>query len=305
MHRWEISQEFAKMRLDHFLVQAVPSWSRSAVQQAIKHGHVLVNDTVPTVHRFLKVGDVVTWKNTANEVPVSAHPLPTITILKETPDWIVLLKPAGLLVHPSHAHQTEPSLVDWLVAHYPPIGRVGEDPARPGIVHRLDKEVGGVMVVAKTQAGFDALKKQFAGRMVEKRYVALVHGTPPDQEGDIKLRIARSTSKARMAARPTNDPGGKAAWTHYRVRQAHEGATLLDLEILSGRTHQIRAHMHAIGCPIVGDALYAGKQVKRAIPAERMLLQSTHLAFNDPGTGERVSFDAPLDALFSDVTRTL
>jgi 23S rRNA pseudouridine1911/1915/1917 synthase len=212
----------------------------------------------------------------------------------------VIDKPAGLLVHPDAKTKTG-TLIDWLLAHDPTIGKVGEDPVRPGIVHRLDREVSGLMVVAKSQRAYDDLKRQFAERKVEKRYLALVYGRVMKDEGDIKLRIARSTSQARMAARPAHEAEGRAAWTHYRVRERLRGATLLDLEILSGRTHQIRAHLQAIGHPVVGDALYAPKKIPPRPVASRLMLQSVSLAFDDPASGERRSYSIPPDPAFREL----
>ncbi|HWQ99820.1 MAG TPA: pseudouridine synthase, partial [Candidatus Methylomirabilis sp.] len=133
----------------------------------------------------------------------------------------------------------------------------------------------------------------------------LVHGEVPKDEGEMKFRIARSTSKARMAARPEGAEGGQAAWTHYEVVRRFRGATLLKLEILTGRTHQIRAHLHAFGHPVIGDPLYKRRQPDRKVESPRVLLQSVALAFNDPGTGERRSFRIELDHEFQDMISTL
>ncbi len=305
MASWIIEESQANIRLDVFLTGAIPEHSRSAIQKAIKQGQVLVNGTEAAVHRFLKAGDRIEWNTPTSAAPTEmVEDLPEPRIIKETADWLVIDKPRGLLTHPS-VSKNQPSLVDWFLKHAPEATQVGEDPSRPGIVHRLDKEVSGLLVLAKTQAAFDALKRDFAQRKVEKRYLALVHGEVPKEEDDIKLLIARSSSKARMAARPPKD-GGKAAWTHYKVRERFVGATLLDVEILSGRTHQIRAHLHGIGHPIMGDPLYKRKQTDRNIKQPtRVLLQSIHLAFNDPTTGERETFDISPDQAFTTMSEFL
>lgn len=295
---WKIGPEDEGERLDLFLTFEMPERSRSAIQKLIKDGHVTVNAKAATVHRFLKEGDQVEWNGQevkrVRKVKENrpAAPLPDIKdlIVEETDDWVVIDKPIGLLVHPD-SKTTEGSLIDLLVAHYPPLGKVGEDPERPGIISRLDREVSGLMIVAKTQAAFDSLKKQFATREVRKRYLALCHGTLPDEEGDIKFRIARSTTQPRMAARPVHEEEGKAAWTHYKVKERFKGATLAELEILSGRTHQIRAHLHAMGCPVIGDTLYVIKSTDRNVKAPRLMLQSISLEFNDPASGERRHFE--------------
>ncbi|MCK9361464.1 RluA family pseudouridine synthase [Patescibacteria group bacterium] len=295
---WKIGPEAQGERLDIYLTFEMPERSRSAIQKLIKDGQIKVNGKAATVHRFLKEGDQIDWSGAEatrkrvfkDEKP--AAPLPDIKdlIVEETADWIVLDKPTGLLVH-ADSKDSDGTLVDLLVAHYPPLGKVGEDPERPGIVSRLDREVSGLIVVAKTQAAFDSLKEQFAGREVRKQYLALCHGALPDEEGDIKFRIARSTTQPRMAARPVNEEEGKAAWTHYKVKERFKGATLAELEILSGRTHQIRAHLHAMGCPIIGDMLYKIKTTERNVKAPRLMLQSVSLEFNDPATGERKRFE--------------
>lgn len=230
-----------------------------------------------------------------------------LNIVEETPEWIVVNKPCGVLMHPDHDHP-DGTLIDALVARTPEMATVGEDPTRPGIVSRLDKDVSGLVVIAKTPDAFDNLKHQFAEHSVTKEYIALVHEDIPagKDEGDLKFRIARSASKARMAGRPVGAEGGQAAWTHYEVEQRFVGAALLRLQIFSGRTHQIRAHLHAFGHPVIGDPLYTLKKTKRNVknPA-RLYLQSVHLAFNDPTTNERKDFTLPLDPAFDEMIKTL
>ena len=295
--------------------------TRSAIAKLLKAGAGTVNGNAASVHRFLKAGDEVVLDNTVEAglgLPkgVASHaPTPDderrrtapLRIIQETDAWIVIDKPAGLLVHPDAATKTG-TLADALVAHDPAIAKIGDDPSRPGIVHRLDREVSGLMVVAKTQDAYDALKRQFAEHTVDKRYLALVHGEVRKDEGDIKFRIARSTTKARMAARPESEEEGKAAWTHYLVLRRFRGATLLELAILSGRTHQIRAHMLALGHPVMGDPLYVRRGTKvevRGTIVPRLMLQAVHLSFKDPATGEQTAFDIPADPAFDAVVKEL
>ncbi len=304
MPTWIVDADHIDARLDVYLTELEAGKTRSAIQKALKQGKVTVNGEPTSVHRFLREGDKIEWA--AEDLVLKqanlTRKMPEPTIIRETADWLVIDKPCGLLTHPSSSSQ-EPTLVEWFLNHSPEATKVGEDPIRPGIVHRLDREVSGLLVLAKNQATYDALKKGFSSRTVEKRYLALVHGEILEEEDDIKLVIARSTSKARMAARPRKQEG-KAAWTHYKVRERYVGATLLDVEILSGRTHQIRAHFHGIGHPVIGDPLYIRKQTDRNIKhPTRILLQSVHLAFNDPATGEREQFDLAADPAF-DAMRT-
>lgn len=309
IHSWTITATDAGARLDVFLTSQLPELTRSAVAKKLKAGAGRVNGKPATVHHFLKAGDAVAFNDETTRAAKKPTPvatpgkpihLPPLKIVEENDQWLVINKPSGLLVHPDIEHPSG-TLVDVLVAHDPKIAKVGEDPSRPGIMHRLDREVSGLMVIAKTQDAFDALKKQFAGHTVEKRYLALVYGEVPQDEGDIRFRIARSKSKARMAARPEHEEVGKAAWTHYTVVKRLTGATLLELTILSGRTHQIRAHLLALGHPVVGDDLYIPKaaRARQKFDVPRLMLQAMKLEFDDPTTGERKHFELPPDAAFA------
>lgn len=297
---WKIRAEREGDRLDLFLTAEMPGRSRSAIQKLIQNGSIKVNNLPATVHRFLKEDDTVAWDGSEITARVKIDetefepekPLPTLAdiLVEESDGWIVIDKPVGLLVHPNTKTKSG-TLVDVLLAHDPNIAKIGEDPQRPGIVHRLDREVSGLMVVAKTQGTFDELKRQFTNREVRKTYLAFCHGSLPEEEGDIKFRIARSKTQPRMAARPSHEEEGKAAWTHYRVKERFTGATLVEVEILSGRTHQIRAHLHAMQCPIMGDTVYTLKKTDRHVKAPRLMLQSVGLEFTDPFTEERKRFE--------------
>jgi 23S rRNA pseudouridine1911/1915/1917 synthase len=317
---WTIGFADAKKRLDVFLTEKLEGLSRSQAKKQVEAGAYTVNGKVVSGHHFLKEDDVVAVGAMEGKLPAQDHTrrdrtaarnasvrggttLP-LEIIKETTDWIVVKKPAGVLMHPDHDN-LDGTLIDAVMAHAPQVAKIGEDPSRPGIVSRLDKDVSGLVVIAKTQDAFDDLKKQFGEHSVTKEYVALVHGDVTTDEGDLKFRISRSTSKARMAASAANAEGGQAAWTHYAVEKRFTGAALLRLQILTGRTHQIRAHLHAFGHPVIGDPLYKQKQMKRNLNAPRVMLQSVKLAFNDPATGQRVSFEQPLDPEFNTLMQQL
>ncbi len=292
------------MRLDQFLTERLPEFSRSQIAKRLKKGLGMVNGKLATVHAFLKQGDEVKFEDAEEAKAVAAAlPPPPLKIIEETADWMVLNKQAGIVVHPDATH-TSGTLADGILAYLPKIAKVGDDPNRPGIMHRLDREVSGLMVIAKTQDAYDNLKKQFAQHSVEKRYLALVYGTVNLDEGDLKFRIARSKTKNRMAARPQGEEVGKAAWTHYKTLKRFIHASLLELTILSGRTHQIRAHMLAFNHPVIGDPLYKRTQEDRRVKAPRIMLQSVHLAFNDPATGELRSFDLEPAADFKQLMDT-
>lgn len=223
-------------------------------------------------------------------------------VIYEDPDVLVIVKPAGLLVHKVLGKEEEVTLADLLVERYPEIKGVGEKPERPGIIHRLDKDVSGLMVVARNQAAFEFMKKQFQERTMKKEYIALVHGNLSKDEDTIRLKIARSREKARMVARPENQEGRDAV-THYTVLDRWRNYDLVNIKIETGRTHQIRVHFHALGHPLVGDPLYKIRGIKPKALG-RVFLHATKLTLTLP-SGEVKTFDSPLPQDLADVLPTL
>lgn len=234
--------------------------------------------------------------------------MPEPEIIFENDDFLVINKPAGLMVHGVRVgakrrvdatRAGEPTLVDWLRAHRPQINGVGDDPAiRPGIVHRLDKATSGVIIVAKTQASFEALKKLFQEHRIKKTYLALVRGVPKNGTETIDAPIGIKTGSLKRSVHSSTM--AKPAVTQYSVRRKiSEGATeqyaLLTVNPKTGRTHQIRVHLASIGHPIVGDTLYGGK---RSLPATRLMLHAAAIEFSD-GHGNHFEFEAPLPDEFS------
>lgn len=238
--------------------------------------------------------------------------LELIKIIFENEDYLVIDKPAGLAVH-GGGNIKEKTLADWLIEKYPGIDKVGEDPVRPGIVHRLDKEVSGLMVVAKNNDSFLHLKEQFKDRDITKKYVALVHGQMINDFGSINFPIKRAKDGYKMAAMPLNtfellsrrrptsrDQGNldgifkaREAITEYSVIKKFVNYTLLDVKILTGRTHQIRVHFFALGHPLVGDNLYYNKKSKvqnKKINLGRIFLFAKALSFKDRH-GETCNFE--------------
>jgi 23S rRNA pseudouridine1911/1915/1917 synthase len=220
---------------------------------------------------------------------VSDRPAP-LEILYEDRDLLVLNKPAGISVHPS-AKEPSGTLTDAILSHDPAIGGVGEDPTRPGIVHRLDKDTSGVLLVAKNQRTFEELKALFQKREVEKRYLAIVEGKVKEPRGTIALPIGRAglkrTVPSRSRRRPTRNV--REAETSYVVRKRFKDATLLELRPKTGRMHQIRVHLQAIGHPVLGDKLYGGKRA--ANRAARQMLHAYSLTFSR-SNGKRYTFEA-------------
>jgi len=229
--------------------------------------------------------------------------LPIPTIISETKDYLVIDKPAGLAVH-GGGNLKEATLVDWLLTKYPKIKKVGDDPSRPGLVHRLDKDVSGLMVIAKNQESFLNLKDQFKDREVNKQYLALVHGKLSRDEGTIDFPITRSQAGYKMAALPANttdllrrrhpsgrDQGNIESWlksrlalTEFKVLKRFINYTFLRVKIKTGRTHQIRVHFFALGHPLAGDDLYCTKKSKeknKKLNLGRVFLVADHLSFRD------------------------
>lgn len=195
-----------------------------------------------------------------------------LNIIFEDKDLIVINKPAGLLVHPTEKNETN-TLVDRLLAHFPAIAKVGEDLSRPGIVHRLDKDTSGLLIVAKNNKAFYFLKSQFQDRKIEKKYLALVHGQVKDQKGTITKAISLSKKGKRSTLL---DDKSRPAWTEYRVIKRYKDYTLLEVIIKTGRTHQIRVHLSSIGHPIVGDKQY---KFKRQITPDGLTRQFLHAGY--------------------------
>lgn len=216
-----------------------------------------------------------------------------IKIIFEDDNLLVIEKPAGLEVA-AEIKKDEPTLVDWLVAKYPSIAKVGPDPARPGIVHRLDKNASGLLVVAKNEAAFENLTRQFKGRTIKKEYTVLVHGEVTQDEGTIEFPLARAKS-GRFAALPIGSLEGRMAITEYEVMRRFKNFTLLKARIKTGRTHQIRVHLFALGYPVVGDKLYRLRKNKEPL-LPRLFLHASKIGFNNlDGKWQEFESDLPRD----------
>jgi 23S rRNA pseudouridine1911/1915/1917 synthase len=290
----------AGKRLDLLLVEKNPDNSRSRIQNAIKDGAIQLNGKPAKVHAFLKEGDVVTVETGANKAAPEPKKLKgrkdiAFGVVYEDDDLAVIDKPTGLLVHPTVQDETE-TLAHAIVGRWPEIAKVGDSPERPGIVHRLDKDASGLMVVCKTKKAFTSLKKQFQEHTIEKEYAVLVHGRPSKDSGTVTLTIGRATRGGHMVARPEPlDEEDRPAITHFRVEEFLRDSSLLSVRTETGRTHQIRAHFHALGNSVVGDQLYRFKPATTA-HSPRLFLHAKRLAFEHPTTKQRVEFAAPLPA---------
>ena len=275
----EVDPKADKERLDKFLCRHFPSFSRSHLQKLIKRGLVSVNGKAVPVHFFLKTGDqVIINPEEPEKIDLTPDRSKPLSIVHEDENILIIDKEAGLTVHPAESCR-EKTLVNRLLAYWPALASVGEDKNRPGIVHRLDKDVSGLMVVAKNQKAFQHLKNQFQAHKVKKEYLALVNGETIKEEGIINFPIARG-EQGTFVARPKNQTG-EPAITEYKVVKRYKNYTLLSLHPLTGRTHQIRVHLKALGYPIVGDQLYKNRKLKEKIKLDRIFLHATSLGFFD------------------------
>lgn len=306
-----VPEEKNGTRLDIFLCEETGT-SRTKIQKIIRSGGMTINGGkikkvgIPVcTNDVIEINEEPYEKKRQRRLAEREDPglLEMIRIVSETPDYLVMVKPAGLLTHPTDAGETI-TVTGWLVDRFPDIKNVGEDADRPGIVHRLDKEASGLLVIPKTQDMFHHLKRQFQERRIYKEYTVLAHGTINADHGTIDFAIDRG-KEGRMAARPKINgislqtvetmQEGKEAITEFRVARRFSRYTLLAVTIHTGRTHQIRVHLFAYGHPVVGDVLYANKKLigKRDATLHRLFLHAAKLCFNDY-SGTQRCFEAAL-----------
>lgn len=266
-----------KERLDKFL-QTKLDITRSQIKKLILNKQILVNDQESSVHHWLRNNDKIEYKDKPIKIAPTKFTIEP-KIIKKTAEYIILEKPHGLLVHPTDQGETN-TLADWLVKYFPATAKIGDDPNRPAIVHRLDKEVSGLMVIPLTQDSFDNLKKQFQDREIKKEYTALVHGNLINNQGEIKTPIERDKKTGLMKVQ-ISKPSGKLAHTIYEVLKHYVNYSLVKVQIKTGRMHQIRVHFYSIGHSIVGDRLYQTKDIrkKQKVLAQRIFLHANFLKF--------------------------
>jgi 23S rRNA pseudouridine1911/1915/1917 synthase len=291
----EFVSEAAGERLDKALAARFAELSRVQIQDMIRDGLVTVNARPVKASYRLEGGETIQIKLPVPEAGQGPQPeaIPLV-ILYEDDQVVVIDKPAGMVVHPAFGH-TSGTLVNAVLARWPDIARFST-PDRAGIVHRLDKETSGVIVIAKSAAALEELRAQFKAREVEKRYVALVEGTPPTPEGLIDAPIGRDPNqRKRMAV--TRD--GREAATEYRLIETYAYHSLLEAFPKTGRTHQIRVHLAFIGCPVVGDNVYGPR--KQRIKMKRHFLHAAAITFTLSGSDRRVTVESPLPASLQNI----
>jgi 23S rRNA pseudouridine1911/1915/1917 synthase len=284
-----VPEALAGERLDR-AVALLTGWTRREVQELVEAGAVLLDGERVPKSRKLEAGSVVELlaEPEVEGLP-EADPAVEVVVRYEDADIVVVAKPAGLVVHAGSGHP-DGTLVNGLLARYPEIAGVG-DPARPGIVHRLDRDTSGLLVVARTPAAYSGLVEMLAAHDVERRYDALVWGVPDAPRGVIDAPIGRSVRRpTRMSVRE----GGRVARTAYEVVDTFSQPDVARLvcRLETGRTHQIRVHLQAIGHPVVGDAAYGGRRF--ALALGRPFLHAGRLAFSHPVTGDPVAVEEPM-----------
>jgi 23S rRNA pseudouridine1911/1915/1917 synthase len=296
--RFSVTEEETGERLDTFLATRIHDWSRARLQRLIEDADVLVNGRTSKSSYKTRANDEIEIElislPTANFAPENI----TIDIVYEDDELIVVNKPAGMVIHPA-AGNLSGTLANALAFHFSELS-MASGPARPGIVHRLDKGTSGLLVVAKTEPAHEDLANQFRAREVFKSYVALVHGQVERERGQIDQPIARDPrNRTRMGI----VRGGRPALSIYRIREALERFTCLDVELKTGRTHQIRVHLAWLKHPVVGDEVYGGgrdktvtdPQIRSAIAKlNRQFLHAHELGFRHPRTQQDLRFTAPL-----------
>lgn len=288
-----IVESLENPRVDLFLKEKIKDLSRAQIQKIIKEGKVLVNGQPVKASHKLKAGEVVEFSYEPLPAEIELKPEKiNFEIIYEDDQILVINKPSGLVVHPGAGIRSG-TLVNGLISLYPEIRGVGS-PARPGIVHRLDKETSGLMVVARTQKAYLSLRQQFEDRLVKKTYLALARGRFREKKGTIDLPIGRHVHHREKISVKTRKP--RVAITHYEVLEEFRETTLLALRPVTGRTHQLRVHLSAIGHPLAGDSRYGGGGKKQRGKFSRLFLHAWKLSFIHPVSGKTMEFECPLPA---------
>jgi 23S rRNA pseudouridine1911/1915/1917 synthase len=295
-------------RIDKFLSDRLMNASRTRIQTAANAGNILVNNMAVKPSYKIKPGDLVTvvLPTPPREVELIPEDIP-LNIVYEDDDVLVVNKEPGMVVHPAHGNYTG-TLVNALMWHFRDLPLFNSGESRPGLVHRLDKNTSGILVIAKNEFALNRLSKQFYDRTTDRRYNALVWGIPEPREGTITGNVGRSVKDRKVMQVFKDGSEGKTAVTHYKVLEDFGYISLIECKLETGRTHQIRVHMSHVRHPLFNDAEYGGDQIIKGTTftkyqqfikncfkiLPRQALHAKSLAFNHPVTGKRLSFDSPL-----------
>jgi len=305
-HRFEASKGQSSLRVDKFLMNMIENTTRNKIQQAAENGSILVNDVAVKSNYKVKAGDVVrlVLAHPTYEQLLTPENIP-LDIVYEDDQLLVINKPAGMVVHPGHGNYSG-TLVNALAYHFENLPMNSSE--RPGLVHRIDKDTTGLLVVAKTELAMAYLTKQFAEKTSEREYVALVWGNIEEDEGTVEGNIGRhDTNRMRMAVHES-DEKGKPAVTHYKVLERFGYVTLVSCQLETGRTHQIRVHMKHIGHTLFNDERYGGDSILKGTTftkykqfvdncfkvLPRQALHAKTLGFEHPISKEFLRFDTPI-----------
>lgn len=315
---WTAGPDDSGKRLDRIIVSIVPGCTRGAAARLIREGGVLVNGTMKKPGYRLAPGDFVSSVASAPASPaerIIPEPI-TLNVVFKDSSVIIINKPPGMVVHPA-AGNFSGTLVHGLLYHFPELRAMDDDPARPGIVHRLDRDTSGIMVIAGTPKARENLLSQFKSRIVKKTYTAFVHGEPEGEEGRIVLPISRHpVHRKKMAAGGKNPDKARHAETLWRTAERYGNIAMLECSIRTGRTHQIRVHLSTLGYPLIGDRVYGYRRPLRHYQdrpelsgvlarVSRQMLHAGEIEFMHPETGRPVSFSAPLPPDMEDLRKTL
>lgn len=292
---YEFICDIPNERLDRFLSEKV-SVSRSRIVQLIEDGCILVNGDKKNKNYRLSQGDEISVEMPDDrEIDALPENIP-LDIVYEDKDIIIVNKPQNMVVHPAPGNSNG-TLVNALLYHCKDSLSGINGKLRPGIVHRIDKDTSGLLIVAKNDASHNALSEMFKDHSFTRQYHAILYGSPKEDEGTVTLAIGRSKKdRKKMMYYPSGTPNTKEAKTHYKVLQRFEHYSYVELTLETGRTHQIRVHMLSLGCPVVGDPLYAPGRKNFNLIGQ--CLHAKNIGFNHPLTGEKMFFDSPLPAYF-------
>ena len=314
-HRITADPKQSLLRIDKFLMDRLPNVTRTKIQGGIHEGFVKVNEKSIKPNYKVHPGDIVTisFPEPPRDIDVKPENIPLNIVFEDS--WVLIVnKPAGMVVHPAHQNWTG-TLVNALAYHFANLPQMPGNDGRPGLVHRIDKDTSGLLVIAKTEQALTSLARQFFDHTVDRSYWALVWGEPEPESGTIDVNIGRSPKDRRITVAFPNGEMGRTAVTHFKTLKKFRYVSLVECKLETGRTHQIRAHMKYIGHPIFNDSLYGGSEILKGtvfskykhfvdncfklIP--RQALHAKTLGFTHPVTGERLFFDSDLPDDFRQV----